>query len=388
MTTNNTGNNTGKIDVDKAAVILGSFTTPPTTGELVNKSIQQLLETLTDDDRLLVMDADTEVTQADPVIIIDGVPVAREGDIVAVKGAEKVGKSQFAALLAAAVISPRAIGGQIWVPNGRKMIIFDTEQTEYSIKARMMRGIRTAAREDPTITSSYTPNGEFIYVKLRDKNTTERLATMRRVITAIDPHIVYIDGVVQLLRDFNDVREATEAMDALKAITVGSGSHTRVLVGVLHSNPTDTLSAEEKKMRGHIGTMLAQSAQSVIALSRKSDAGGNSVFTAKTPYVRDEKDTGLSFAIRRSGTVDYFEMQEDPEITALRDMFTQVAEIAERDKQTLTPSYMAHVLMDNVQDPRTGTRPKRTKAFELIGRAVSLKFLEEHDGQLYFDAHR
>ena len=385
MTTNN--NNTGKVDVDKASAILGSFTTAPTTGELVNKSIQQLLETLTVDDRMLIVDADTEVTQADPVIIIDGVPVAREGDIVAVKGAEKVGKSQFAALLAAAVISPRAIGGKVWIPNGRKMVIFDTEMTNYSIKARLMRGIHTAAREDATITSSYTPNGGFFYVNLRGKNTAERLTAIKRYITAIDPHIVYIDGIVQLLRDFNDVREAGEAMDALKAITIGSGSHPRVLVGVLHSNPTDTLSAEEKKMRGHIGTMLAQSAQSVIALSRKSDADGNSVFTAKTPYVRDEKDTGLSFMIRKDGAGDYFEIQEDPEITALRNMFTQVAEIAEREKQPLTRTYAAQVLMDKVK-PLTGSRPKRTNAFELVKRAITLKFLEEHDGQLYFDTHR
>ena len=384
MTTNN---NTGKVDIDKAGAILENLVSNTVT-EKVGKSIQQLLKTLTDDDRSLVMDADTEVTQADPVIIIDGVPVAREGDIVAVKGAEKVGKSQFAALLAAAVISPRAIGGQIWVPDGRKMIIFDTEQTEYSIKARMMRGIRTAAREDPTITSSYTPNGEFIYVKLRDKNTTERLATMRRVIAAIDPNIVYIDGVVQLLRDFNDVREAADAMDALKAITTGSDFHPRVLVGVLHSNPTDTLSAEEKKMRGHIGTMLAQSAQSVIALSRKSDAGGNSVFTAKTPYVRDEKDTGLSFAIRRSGVVDYFETQEDPETTALRDMFTQVAEIADKNKKTLTKAYIVQLLTSEVKDPRTGATAKKSKAYDLMAKAVALKFLEEHDGRYYFDAHR
>ena len=388
MTTNNNTNNTGKVDVEKASAILGNFTTAPTTGELVNKSIQQLLETLTVDDRMLIVDADTEVTQADPVIIIDGVPVAREGDIVAVKGAEKVGKSQFAALLAAAVISPRAIGGKVWIPNGRKMIIFDTEMTNYSIKARLMRGIHTAAREDATITSSYTPNGGFFYVNLRGKNTAERLTAIKRYITAIDPHIVYIDGVVQLLRDFNDVREAGEAMDALKALTVGSGSHPRVLVAVLHSNPTDAASAEEKKMRGHIGTMLAQSAQSVIALSRKSDTDGNPVFTAKTPYVRDEKDTGLSFMIRKDGTGDYFEIQEDPEITAVRDMFTQVAEIAERDKQPLTKANIAQILMDNVRDPRTGTRPKRTKAFELIGRAVALKFLEEHGGQFYFDAHR
>ena len=381
-------NNTGKIDAEKAAAILGGFIANPTATVDLGKSIKQLLETLTVDDRMLIVDADTEVTQADPVITIDGVPVAREGDIVAVKGAEKVGKSQFAALLAAAVISPRAIGGKVWIPNGRKMMIFDTEQTEYSIKARLTRGVRTAAKEDATITSTYTPNGEFIYVKLRDKNTAERLAAMKRYITAIDPHIVYIDGIVQLLRDFNDVREATEAMDALKAITAGSGSHPRVLVGVLHSNPTDTLSAEEKKMRGHIGTMLAQSAQSVIALARKSDAGGNPVFTAKTPYVRDEKDTGLSFIIRKDGTGDYFEIQEDPEITVLRDMFTQVAEITERDKQPMTRTNMAHILMDKVQDPRTGTNPKRTKAFELVDRAVTLKFLEEHDGQYYFNAHR
>ena len=391
-TTNN--NNTGKVDVDKAGAILNSFTTATDTdtdaGTVrdVAEEVRRALARMSPENVKLVPDASADIKQDDPVIIIDGVPVACKGDILAVKGAEKVGKSQFAALIAAAVISPRAVGRQVWVPNGKKMIIFDTEQTDRSVRLRMMRGIRTAMREDATIKDNFTSNGVFIYVELRDKNTAERLATMKQFIAEIDPDIVYIDGVVQLMRDFNDVKETTDAMDALKALTVGSGSHRRVLVAVLHSNPTDAASAEEKKMRGHIGTMLAQSAQCVIALSRKSDADGNPVFTAKTSYARDEKDTGLSFMIRKDGTGDYFEILEDPEITAVRDMFTQVAEIAEREKQPLTRTYAAQVLMDKVADPRSDSRPKRTKAFELVDKAVKLNFLEEHGGQLYFDAHR
>ena len=381
MTTNNNTNNTGKVDVDKAGAILNSFTTAPATDT-------DELAKVDPDDLKSFVDENTDVTQADPVIIIDGVPVAREGDIVAVKGAEKVGKSQFAALIAAAVISPRAVGRQVWVPNGKTMIIFDTEQSTYSIKARLMRGIHTAAKEDATITGSRTPYGRVFYVSLYEGGPDKRLAKMKRVISAINPHIVYIDGIVQLMESFNDEKESAKAIDMLKELSLGDGSHKRVVVGVIHVNPTEGLSPDEKKMRGHIGTMLAQSGFSVISLSRKEDIGGHPIFTAKTSCMREEETTGVSFAIRKQSGGDFYEIQEDPEISAVRDIFTQVAETAERDKQPLTKPYIVQLLTASVKDPRTGDTAKKTKAYSLIGKAVALRFLEEHGGQFYFDAHR
>lgn len=352
------------------------------------KTLKESLNDLAPEDRELVMDVYTVIKRAEPALIFGGVPVAREGDIVAVKGAEKVGKSQFASLVAAAVIAPRAIGGQLWVPNGLKMIIIDTEQSEFDIMERMANGIRTAAHEDAAITNNYTPYGEFVYVRLYGLSSADRLTRMMRIVATINPHIVYIDGLVQLMQSFNDDRESGVLLDTLKKMSDGDGSHKRVVIGVVHSNPTDSLSPEEKKMRGHIGTMLAQTARCTLNLSRDADTDGRPIFTAKTSSFRSEIEAKLSFSIQEDHDGSFFEIQEDPKISALRKMLAQVAKIAERDKQPLTRTYIAHTMMAEVKDPLTNSRPKRTTAFGIVKRAISLNLIEEHDGQLYINLNR
>ena len=89
---------------------------------------------------------------------------------------------------------------------------------------------------------------------------------------------VCIDGVADLLNDFNDVRESTGLITALMALCEETGS---ALVCTLHVNPGQTKDKPSEKARGHLGTMLEQKATSILLLEKKTD-GGQEVTTIKT----------------------------------------------------------------------------------------------------------
>lgn len=161
----------------------------------------------------LVIDASTAITQADPVVIIDGKPAVRKGDLVVVVGEKCSGKSNLASLLAAACISPTPVGGSLRVPNGLKMIVFDTEQSDRSISRRLHRAIDTAGAR-----ASHTDCGAFIYVRLRDGGAETRRAAIERFCKALKPDIVYIDGLAPLFDDFGD-ESVDKTADILAALS-------------------------------------------------------------------------------------------------------------------------------------------------------------------------
>lgn len=307
----------------------------------------------------------TEIPDRQVLVKLGGVPVAYRGDIVAVKGAEKVGKSQFAAVLMAATLNDCL--PSITVESGCKILVVDTEQTTRSTKIRLMRALRTAKTE-----TCRTERGEVFVISVRRNSIEERTKAVQILADKLNPDIIYIDGVVQFLNDFNDIEESQKVIQTLKNLTARTDGSERLIIGVVHTNPTGDDGA---KMRGHLGTLLAQTAQSVIMLSKKDKR-----FSAKTVCNRDDADTETVFEIDNERGI--FTGANDPLTDEIRDVLKQAFSLLERKKEPASRKSL-HDVLTSVNNPQTGKPYSSDKAYKLIKEAMSIGVAEYKNGLIF-----
>jgi hypothetical protein len=80
---------------------------------------------------------------------------------------------------------------------------------------------------------------------------------MVQAVIDFKPQVVIVDGIVEFVASFNDEAIAKKLMHDLQVM---SQEHECAVVCVLHTNKAD----EDHNMRGHLGTMLAQKAGTVV----------------------------------------------------------------------------------------------------------------------------
>ena len=244
--------------------------------------MEQVLADFDDKDRKLVIDASTAATQAEPVVIIDGKPAVRKGDLVVVVGGKCSGKSNLASLLAAACISPTPIGGSLWIPDGKRIAIFDTGQSDGSISRRSARALNTAGAR-----ASLTECGDFTYFTIKDFSAVERMIIIQRVCERLRPDIVYIDGLSALF-DVCDGESAEEAMSFLEGYVL---AEQRTVFA--------TMFARSYALR-MVRDGLMSLAGVVASLTREHR--GDSIVFDVTTRDRDHEETSLSFRVVDDGS--------------------------------------------------------------------------------------
>jgi len=187
---------------------------------------------------------------------IDGVGVMPAGGITTITGNKKQGKTSFLASVVACLISGRDFGRMKRRQAPGKILWADTEQSIYDIH--------------PTINRVYNlagiPQGQpsekhgLTVLNLRPLDAATRREAIAAAVMAVQPEILIIDGVRDLLNDFNDITESALLLTWLNG-AMNSNPKMRVFV-VLHTNPgTD-------KMRGHLGTELGNKANDIFSCSK------------------------------------------------------------------------------------------------------------------------
>lgn len=108
-------------------------------------------------------------------------------------------------------------------------------------------------------------NDRFHILWLRAEDSNEiRWQKVRTAIAKYNPLAVFVDGIRDMLGDFNDLKESASLIN--QCMTITTYKHC-TFWSVLHENPgTD-------KMRGHLGTEAANKASDVIRVTKKKDAG-------------------------------------------------------------------------------------------------------------------
>ena len=191
-----------------------------------------------------VVDFTKEAPKPDFLLEIDGVGVMPAGGVTTVTGKAKQGKTQFLAAVVSCLLSGRDFGRMHRVKAPGHILWVDTEQSNYDIHntiARVYNQAGIPARE-PSDRHGLT------VLQLRPLDAAQRLEAICAAVDALNPEILIIDGVRDLIHNINDETESAAVVDwVLQSMT--ARPEMRVIV-VLHTNPSGT----GDKMRGHLGT--------------------------------------------------------------------------------------------------------------------------------------
>ena len=178
-------------------------------------------------------------------------------DITMFTGKSKAGKSQGWSIFAASVLGCTDFG---FIPTraDAKVIYYDTEQQDANvaiIQRRVHRLMGWDTKEN---------NPRFQIYPLRGEERVNRYQYVADLIELERPQLVVIDGIADLIFDYNDVRESMNLITKLLALC---SSYNVAIVGILHENK----GKEDRNMKGHLGTMALQKCASLFTVTKDGD---------------------------------------------------------------------------------------------------------------------
>lgn len=192
-------------------------------------------------------------------------PIFSYGDMSMIQGRQKSKKTFLTAAMCANLLNSESFDHKlVSEEDGKSVAIFDTEQSDYYAQKNNQRVFYLSMQK------------EFFYFALRDKNPTERKAMIEYFAKTHKDKVRFllIDGIVDLLFDFNDLKECSNLVQWLMALTKETGIH---ICSILHENNSQ---AGAGKARGHIGTMLSQKVETVIRIEKNKHNPNASIISA------------------------------------------------------------------------------------------------------------
>lgn len=204
------------------------------------------------------------------------------GDIQAIKAKSKSGKT-YAASIFAAVMLGAEIGNMRPGQEDARVLFFDTEQNQINT-ANVMRRIHA-------LRGWYVSKNtdRFHVYSLRRMDLRDRCEYITAKVQGLKPSAVIIDGIADLMVNFNDIDESALLIDRLMKL---SADNNCAVITVLHENKAKTDTA----MKGHLGTLLQQKASDVFRCDREGDS-----FTVTETDSRNIPIEDFTFRIDRDG---------------------------------------------------------------------------------------
>ena len=229
-----------------------------------------------------ILDLTQPIVDAEFLFSIGNIATIPKGELIAITGQAKQGKSQFEYYLIATMLGGRPLGGVSPSLKSYKVLLFDTEQSQANLQKCCQRALRFADIPDNN------NDVRFIPFFLRPLMIDERVKVIEEAIKTEKPNIVFIDGIRDLLNDFNDIRASNELIqNLLRWIT----EYRCTIVCVLHQNKNNS-----REMRGHLGTELLNKVTDCFEVRKK---GG--VFTVSCIASRNAPCPDLAFSIDEEG---------------------------------------------------------------------------------------
>ena len=203
------------------------------------------------------------VDYPDPEYLIDigGVPTMPKGNLVALSAKWKNGKTFFCDIISAIFLGSRAFGQCTALQSTGKVQFFDTEQA-VSDTARIRKTIKAMTDESRHgDLEVYCLRNAEIDTDEDDKKRISRFDFIKHSIEQDHPDLVIIDGIADLIYNYNDVNESNDMVSRLAAI---ANEHNCCIVVVMHQNKGQ----KDKNMKGHLGTMLFQKCSDVFNVEK------------------------------------------------------------------------------------------------------------------------
>ena len=232
---------------------------------------------------------ETELPPMRPLFQMFGVPCFYRGELVADCGKAKSGKTFFLSIIMAACLTNKALALERLPVDGAsnagldplRVLWIDTEQSQQSTQ-EILRD-RIIPFSEKNVLSAKDINSNFYAFNLRGLGFDKRQKMVEVAIRTINPDIVIIDGIKDLMTDINDAVQATLIMEKLMALAKAQNC---CIVCVLHQNKSE----QDRNMRGSIGTELTNKAFEVFQCEMISDNNDlDDTFKVAHTYSRKKK---------------------------------------------------------------------------------------------------
>lgn len=259
--------------------IVGEAVNQPTAEEQKRERLRKILG----DTRIRT---DTEVPDLEYALEVDGTGFFARRDIHAVKAKAKAGKTTTLKVFIAALLV-RVMFRVKSLMEKPRILFFDTEQNRKDTKG-ILEDVAALTELDPEVIDS-----QVVLQSLRRVDRDDLLPLLHQALEDEKPDVVFIDGIVEFVASFNDESESKELIkDLLKLCD----EQNCAIVCVLHTNKAD----EDHQMRGHLGTMLAQKAATVLECKKER---GSNVITVSCSESRHEEPTEWSIMFAEDGRI-------------------------------------------------------------------------------------
>lgn len=202
------------------------------------------------------------------LLSIQGQNIGSIQNYIIISGLPKSGKSTFTTSIVSSAFNTYDIFGMKLqtLPNRNKILYIDTESSEYDYYKHMSRIKNVSNKLDlPLFFDSFC---------LRKENAeTIILMIEAYLINTPECSIIILDGLLDIVNNFNDEVECKKVVNFLKKITT---IYNLLLIGILHTGKN------EGKTLGHLGSNTDRWAQSTLEV-KKEESGS---FTLSPKFLR------------------------------------------------------------------------------------------------------
>lgn len=310
---------------------------------------------------------------------IGDVAVAARGNLTALQGKSKVGKSAVvSAILGAAQRGQYAVKGDTlrfeWEGLAEGAIIhLDTEQSRADWHGLVTRSITRAGM--PAVSDRLVSLPLVMFAR------SERLMILEGALAKeADRHgridAVIIDGIADLCKSPNDEAESLELVSRIHAL---AQKYECAIFAILHENPA----SDKGKTRGHLGSELNRKAFANLRIDKDTETSISTIFGTDMRKRDLPKEQGFCFAWDDEAGMHLFQgraaglkaaQREEKAVSDARKTWVEIYENASQRENTafpaLSPKEAAEIEMEisgKENLTKTDTMKKRMQKAESLG---------------------
>ena len=326
----------------------------------------------------------------------NGVPFGKVGGMGAMSGQKKNGKSFVFCQLMAAIVGDEGERVSQYLPGLKvpdrtieylghkpKVLYIDTEMEKLS-SAKVLRRVHWLCDVDMR---QPFPDDRFgvLWLKTMPKDDgvkayKKRYELIRLAIDAMQPDVVFIDGLRDLLASINDEDSITQILDELGSLAEERNMNIWL---ALHQNPGKKDDADDAKMRGWAGTELGNKVSDTL-ISIKNKTANGVTFVVKQQDARDKDIDDWKFEV----TDDAGNLGVPRIITSGSNLSSKSKEQPEHDDPKLIREWI-ETAKERYEWPMSRAQIKKTVFGEIGGQkndgkqqadlmvSLNMKYLEE-----------
>jgi hypothetical protein len=228
---------------------------------------------------------DTLVPQHDFLFRWDNQPCFARGELIALTGKAKSGKTYVCSMLMALAVRSQLMGLSRLHDEPLRVVWIDTEQSEDSTHEILCHRIGALINQP-------IPEELFFVYNLRRDNWQDRMQWVEMCIVQNKPDLVIFDGIRDVVGDINNYTEAQNVLSKMLSLASWSGA---CIVCVLHQNKA----LEDKTLRGALGTELQNKSYETYECQKDPDTR---IFTLRQTATRKYDITHkLEFSVNAEG---------------------------------------------------------------------------------------